>query len=133
MSNKLLYILWGVLYIICAGLGFIAAPEGVAYGLCILFSLVFFLPPAIVLRRAGKANDKKALRRMRNICLVWFICTLVMLIVNILSIGFSETGGRIVYYILILVSAPMICSQIWVISLFLWACLLAVSWKYLRK
>lgn len=133
MSNTFLYIAWGAMYAICAGLGFIAAPEGAALWLMVIFSLLFFLPPAILLYRAVREDHKPTLRRIRNISLIWLIAATCAICLNILSVLSSELTGRVLYYILILVSAPMVCGQYWVISLFLWACLLIVSWNYLRK
>ena len=133
MTNKHLYIAWGVLYLICAGLGFIPSPEGVAMGLMIFFSLVFFIPPAILVTRAVKSGDRNILKTVRNLALVSLSTTFFMLVLNILSVLFTETAGLVVYCILIMVSSPMVCGQVWVISLFLWACLLIVSWKHLKK
>ncbi len=133
MSNTFLYIAWGVLYAVCAGLGFIPSPDGVALGLMILFCLLFFLPPVILLRRAIQENNRKTLVLIRNLSLIWLITATVLLVLNILSVMFSALAGQVLYYFLILLTSPMICGQYWVLSLFLWACLLIVSWQQLRK
>ena len=133
MSNRFLYIAWGVMYAICAGLGFIPNPQGVATGLLVFFSLVFFLPPAILLYRAIKADNKRAISRLRAISLTWLIVTTCAICVNIMSVASTLLVGRVVYYILILVTAPMICGQSWILSIFLWALLLTISWKHLKK
>ena len=49
-----------------------------------------------------------------------------------LAVG-SEALGNVLHYILVVVSSPMIASGHWALSLFLWACLLMVSLKQLRK
>ena len=55
------------------------------------------------------------------------------LILNfVLAVG-SETLGDVLHSVLTIVSAPMICSGYWVLSLFGWACLLMVSIKLLKK
>ena len=133
MSNRFLYIAWAALYAACAGLGFIPNAQGVAQGLLIFFSLVFFVPPAILLQRAVKEKNIPAIRRIRNLALTWLILATVGICVNILSVGASATAGMVLYSILILTTAPMICGQFWVSSLFLWACLLVTSWKFLPK
>ena len=133
MSNNVLYIIWAALYVICAGLGFIPSPEGAAYWILLFFSLLFFVPPALILYRAAKKGEKKVLRRIRNLSLVSLIATLVMIILNIFSVAFTEAMGTALYYILIVVSSPMICGQIWAVSLFLWACLLMAALQQLRK
>ena len=133
MSDRLLYILWAVMYAICAGLGFIPATQGIAQGILIFFSLVFFLPPAILLHRANRKDDKDTIKIIRNLSLAWLITATVALCINILSVGASAMVGNVLYYILILVTAPMVCGQFWVMILFLWACLLIASWMKLGK
>ena len=59
--------------------------------------------------------------------------TLASILLNFLSIQASKDWGLVLNWILILVSTPMVCSQIWVLGLFGWACLLMVCLKYLRK
>ena len=133
MTKKKLYIAWAVMFVICAALGFIPAPKGAAYWSMFLFSLLFFVPPTILLYKAGKGRDKKELRRIRMISLISLGLTLLALALNFLSVDATEAAGIAVYYILIIVSSPMVCGQIWVVSLFLWGCLLTASWQELRK
>ena len=132
MTNRVLTILWGVLYAVCAGLGFIPAPKGIAWGLMVFFSLVFFLPPFVLLNRASRAGDTVTLKRLRTVALIWLAVTVVMILLNILSVAFSELAGTVLYYFLILLTAPMICSQVWLLPLFLWACLMIAAWMKLR-
>jgi len=125
MNKKVLYILWGVLFILCAGLGFIPAPEGALRMVLTALSILFFLPPALLLYRA----DRNTALLVRNLSLLSLGITLVTLILNfVLAVG-SETLGNILHYILVVVSAPMVSSGYWVLSLFLWACLLMASLK----
>lgn len=133
MTKKKLYIFWGVMFVICAALGFIPAPKGAAYWSMFLFSLIFFVPPTILLYKAIKGSDRKELGRIRTISLISLGLTLLALVLNFLSVNATEAAGRAVYYILIIVSSPMVCGQIWVVSLFLWGCLLTASWQNLRK
>lgn len=133
MSKKVLYIGWAALFILCAGLGFLPSPKGFAFGVLVFFSLLFFVPPAILLYRAMKAEDKRELRRIRNLSLISLSATLVVFILNIFSVGASAAAGKALYWLLILVSSPMVCARIWVISLFLWACLLMAALQALRK
>ena len=133
MTKKKLYIAWAIMFMICAALGFIPAPKGAAYWSMFLFSLLFFVPPTILLYKAGKGRDKKELRRIRMISLISLGLTLLALALNFLSVDATEAAGIAVYYILIIVSSPMVCGQVWVVSLFLWGCLLTASWQELRK
>ena len=133
MKRKNLYITWGVLYGICAALGFIHEPEGVLAGLMVTLSLLFFLPPAMLLYRAIPREQWGTVRVVRNLSIVSLVLTLIMLVLNFLSLGASDAVGLVMHGMLILVSSPMVCGQAWVVSLFLWACLLMVSLKYLKK
>ena len=133
MTKKNLYIAWGVLYVLCAALGFIPAPQGALYGLLFMLSLAFFIPPAVLLYRAVPRQDLATVRLIRTLSLLSLSATLVVLVLNLLSVGGSPEAGLFVYYLLILVSSPMVCNQIWFPSLFLWACLMVVSWQEIRK
>lgn len=129
MSNKLLFALWGVLFIICAGLGFIPEPSGILT----LVSLLFFLPPAVILYRAGKTGDTASVKLICSLAALSLGLTLLLLIGNVLSVAASEAVGTALYFLLTIVSAPMICSGYWVLSLFLWACLLTAGLQVLKN
>ena len=133
MNKKTLFALWGGMFILCAALGFIPEPESAARVVLTLLSLAFFVPPAWLLYRAGKEKDVLSLKLVRNLSALSLGLTLVLLIGNFLSALGSEALGNVVYYILVIVSSPMICSGHWASSLFLWACLLMVSLRQLRK
>ena len=133
MTKKKLYTAWGVMYVLCAALGFVPSPEGALFGLLFMLSLAFFIPPAVLLYRAIQRSDLATVRVVRTLSLVSLCATLVMLVVNLLSVGSTRVVGTAVYYLLILVSSPMVCNQVWFPSLFLWACLMVVSWKELKK
>ena len=129
MNKKLLYALWGCLFILCAGLGFIPEPKRSAQILLTILSLLFFLPPAVLLQQSGKRGDLHTVKLIRNLSALSLGLTLVLLVLNFLSAMRSEFLGSVLHYILVMVSSPMICSGHWAASLFLWACLLVASWK----
>ena len=129
MKNKILYGLWGCLYILCVGLGTVDDPQGFGKVLLILTSLIFFLPPAVLMHDAIKTENKKTKGILRGISLVSLCATVVILVVNFLSASAHTSVGDRLYEVLNLVSAPMLCSQYWIISLFLWACLLWSSFS----
>lgn len=133
MNKNVLFALWGGLFILCAGLGFIPEPSGAAAVLMTALALIFFVPPAVLLYRASKEQDSAALKLVRNLSALSLVLTLVLLIVNFLSAMHSEVLGTILYYVLVIVTSPMICSGHWAMSMFLWACLLMVSLRELRK
>lgn len=133
MKEKILYAVWGCLYILCVGLGFINGAEGFGKFVLVLISVLFFVPGAMILYEGVKAKNKKTLVRVRIISVASLVLTMIAWIANVMSISASEEVGNVLYEILVLVSAPMICSQYWVLSLFLWACLLMASFKRIQK
>ena len=129
MKKSHLFALWIFLFILCAGLGFypeVTVWKTAVSGLC-------FLPPALLLNRAYREKDRHTLCLVRNLSALSLGVTLITLILNFVLAVSSERLGNILHYILIIVSAPMICSGYWVLSLFLWACLLMMSFQLLRK
>lgn len=133
MKQKNLFLLWGGMFILCAALGFIPGPTGFGKWLLVVLSCGFFIPPALLLRQAVDGKDRQTLLLIRNLSLLSLLLTLVLLVGNVLSVRGSEFLGQVLYYILVIVSSPMVCGQYYVLSLFLWACLLMVSLKYTRK
>lgn len=129
MKRKILYPLWAVLFILCAGLGFIPEPEAITAKALSVLSVAFFVPPALLLYR----SEKQDALLIRNLSALSLTLTLVLLILNFLLAFSSETLGQILHYVLIIVSCPMICSGHWALSLFLWACLLMASLKQSRR
>ena len=133
MSNKSLYSLWGVLFIICAALGFIPIPYNWVQTVLTALSVLFFLPPAVLLYRAGKQHDRSTALIIRNLSLGSLGLTLAFLILSVVCAVQSEFLGNFLHGILVIVSTPMICSGFWVLSLFLWACLLIYSMQIIGK
>ena len=133
MNKKLLYALWAVLFILCAACGFIPEPAGALQIVCTVLALVFFLPPAILLYTAVSRQDTAAVQLIRNLSALSLGLTAVLLILNFFTAFASEALGRVLHYILTIVSSPMICSGHWAMSLFLWACLLMAALRQLRR
>ena len=129
MKPKILYILWAILFILCAGLGFIPEPGENLQVLMTLLSLLFFLPPAAALYHSGKQQDAAGCLLIRNLSGLSLGLTLILLILNFLTALQSEFMGQVLHYVLVVVSSPMICSGHWAMSLFLWACLLMASFR----
>ena len=127
MKKNLLYTAWVVLYILCAALGFLPERSGALQVFLSLLSLVFFLPPALLLRQGKQAGDKKTVSLVRTVSLTSLGLTLLMLIFNIIFAARTAAVGNALHALLVLVSAPMMTAGAWVVSLFLWACLLVAS------
>ena len=130
MNKKLLLMLWAGLFIMCAALGFIPEPEGAAAAAMTAVSVLFFLPPALLLY---KFRDLVTVKLIRNLSALSLGFTLVLLILNFLTVLRSEYLGQVLHYVLVIVSSPMICSGHWALSLFLWACLLMASLRQCRR
>ena len=99
---------------LCGLLGFIPEPSGFLKGLLMALSMIFFIPGWILLYR-GQA------KAVRNLSAVSLAVTLFLLILNFLSGRAVQAAGEFLYGLLVFFSSPMICSQYWVLSLFLWA------------
>lgn len=128
MKEKVLYCIWVCMYILCVGLSFITPANTLSAAALTVISLLFFVPGGIILYDARKAGNRKGILRIRLISTLSLGLTAAMLIVTFLSVTASKEVGEILYELLILVSAPMICSGYWFISLFLWACLFTATW-----
>ena len=124
MKKVILYSIWLFLYALCAGLGYVEEAEGLQAAALTLMSLVFFVPGVLLLLDGRKAEDRKGLLLLRWICIAVLSLTTIFIIAGIFSALGSEALGDALHQILICVSVPMVCSQHWLLSLFLWACLL---------
>ena len=128
MSKKLLFALWGGLFILCAGLGFIPGfSQNVSAGaqaVLTVLAVAFFAPPAYLIYGAKKEKDARTLKLVRGISLLSLGLTLLALVLNVLSAMGTVTMGNVLFAVL---------SGYWALSLFLWACLLIVSHSLLRK
>lgn len=127
MKTKNLFLLWSGCYIVCLLLSFIPAPADFVRILFALISLLFFVPGGILLLRGRGRSDRVLLLRLRLISGLSLLLTAVMMLVNLLSITGSEALGKVMYVLLLLVSAPMTISFHWMLSLFLWACLFVAT------
>ena len=127
MKSQFLYALWGALFILCAGLGFIPEPAGVLRVLLTGLSILFFLPPAVLVWKGRREKDRQTLMLVRNLSIVSLGLSVGLIIANFLTVFRSELLGDILHGVLVVVSSPMICSGHWAMSLFFWACLLISS------
>lgn len=119
----LLYGSWIWLYLLCAGLAHITQPQPAQSVALTVVALIFFIPAVILLIDGLRNKRQKQLRLLRWISISSLVLTLLLLIANVLSALASEAMGNVLHEILIFVSVPMVCSQHWVLSMFLWACL----------
>lgn len=133
MKQHYLFALWGGLFTLCAVLGFIPEPGRALQILMTLLSVACFIPPALLLRRSKQSGNRSIALLIRNLSAASLVLTAVLIILNFLSAFGGELLGNILHSILIIVSSPMICSGYWVLSLFLWACLMIASANILKN
>ena len=133
MKNRNLYIAWAVLYVACAVLGFVPSPASTIRVLIVAVSLAFFVPPAVLLYRYAKRDHEKGLKLIRMLALVSLVASMIAIVLNFATVGASAAAGKVLYWIMIVVSVPMVSMQSWALSLFLWAILLVISQQQLKK
>ena len=130
MNRKTLFALWGGLYTLCAGLGFIPAPAGALKILLTVLAAAFFVPPLMIVYGKG---DRHTLQLIRNLAAWWLVLTTGLIIINFMSATAPEHLGNLLHAVLVIVSSPMICGQYWVLSLFGWAFVMFAAMAQLKK
>ena len=134
LNKYILLAIWAGMFILCAVLGYLPPQEGANQWLLAIIALLFFLPPALLVYRCWREKDRKMLRLVRTVALTVLAATVVLLVINLMSVALilvlpEDTAmavGDVLYDLLILVSTPMICGQYWGIGLVGWA---AVLWS----
>ena len=124
MKQKTLFIFWGGMYILCGLLGLGSGPAGAGR---VLLTLAFFLPPFLIFRKAKGSQDRQTLRLLRDLSAASLGLTVLLIGLNVAAFNASETVGNLLHVLLVFLSSPMVCGGNWLISLFLWACLLIAS------
>lgn len=133
-DKGILKAIWAGMFLICCVLGFIPNPGKGGEILMIILSVLFFVPGYADAYFSWKSRDHKELRLIRNLCILSLGGTLVVLVANLLSLLTSSLElGDMLYYLLVVVSTPMICGRYWVYSLLLWAILLWCCIAALRR
>ena len=129
MSNTVLFALWGGFYALCAGLGFVAAPGPALRLLMIALSLAMFVPPFLLNRK----GNRRVRLLVRNLSLAWLIVTGILLPANFLTALAPEMLGNFLHGLLTVLSSPLICSDSWALTIFLWACVFFDARAKLKK
>jgi riboflavin transporter FmnP len=128
---RLLYMAWGVLFVLTAVLGFffpdVSDPAGRA-ALTVL-SVLFFLPPWLILRKSRKEGKRFHSWLIGFLSMASIVLTLVLLVLNLMSPLWEERVGIALNAALVIVSAPMVCSNFYALPLFLWGVLLVAAFK----
>ncbi len=127
-----LFCAWGALYLLTVGLGFLTGVTGLLKGALAAIALVFFVPGALLLWKGYEENNRRLIVSIRWICAMVLALTTCFLLAFFLCAAFaSEAVVNVVFVLLSLVSAPMLCGQYWFLGLFGWACLLFAA--FLKK
>ncbi len=132
-KTKKYWIAWGILYLTCTLWGFIPSPDSALFWLLLLTSLGFFIPPGLLLHHAIRGGDRGTVKLIRRLSILSLSVTTVTIVLNFLSANSSDAVGTVLYWLLIIVSTPMVCSQVWVLSLFGWAVLLMSTLFHQKK
>lgn len=136
MKDKQLYLYWLYLYIICAILSFIPQERNpLVAALLAILTLVFFLPPAILLYRGIRQESHPHLKTIALISALSLGLTTLLFIANILTALAPNNLllGNIFYALLILFSTPMLCAPYPILSPLLWASLLVIALRWRKK
>ena len=130
-SYKALYIAWAVMFAVTAVLGllFPAVESPAGRWALALTAAVFFLPPWLILTKARQKNARFHIRLLRWLCIASLVLTAGLLIMNLRSAGLGNMLGTAMNAALTVVSAPMVCSNLFVLPIFLWGCLLADTFR----
>ena len=133
MKSKILWGSWIYLFAQCAVLGFVPTPPMALKILFGIFAVAFFLPPFLLIRW----ESKKAVKPITIISGISLVLTVGLIIANYASSLITGTVGRtwgqVLHIALGILSTPMYCGQIWLLSLFGWAFLLHYGIQTLRK
>ena len=131
-NKYMLAALWVGMFILCCVLGFLPSQEGANRWLLAIFAVLFFLPPALLVYGLWRIRDKAWLRILRIIAIAVVASTVALLLMNMFSITLlmllpmqaALAVGDVLYYLLLVVSTPMVCGQYWGIGMIGWAALM---------
>lgn len=133
MKEKILYLFWLAMYIICVGMGTILERNILIHILLMVLALGFYIPGLLLVIEGIKQNDPKILLRVRIVCICSLVLSLILIVANIASVYASSSVGNVLNQVLLIVATPMHCCYYRFISLFLWACLLIGTMPRLWK
>ena len=123
MKEKILYLFWLAMYIICVGMGTLTERSVFIHILLMVLAIAFYIPGLLLVMEGIKQNSSKILLRVRIISICSLVLSLIFIIANITSVYASSSVGNVLNQVLLIVATPMHCCYYRFISLFLWACL----------
>ena len=129
-KEAVLYEIWAAMYVAAVLLSLVNHAQGVGLVLIQIYSVAFFIPGAILLIDALRSKDSKTLLLLRWVSGLSLGLTLVLTVLNLVSVLGPQWLGDLVYVLLGLASVPMLCGRFWWLSLFLWGSFLTASLLY---
>ena len=131
LSYKMLYIAWAALFALTAVLGFVfPAAETLGARLALAgLAVVFFLPPWLILAKSRSEGRRFHVWLIGFLAAASIVLTVALLVLNLMSPRWSEAVGIALNAALVILSAPMVCSNFYVLPLFLWGTLLAAAFR----
>ena len=131
LSYKMLYIAWAILFALTVVLGFLfPEAEGAGAKIALLLTAaVFFLPPWLILRKSRKEGRRFHGWLIGFLAMASIVLTLVLLVLNLMSPMWNEQIGIALNAALVIISAPMVCSNFYVLPIFLWGALLMAAFQ----
>ena len=133
LTYKTLCLLWAGLFAVTAVLGllFPGAQSGAGRFFLALISVVFFLPPFLILRRAKAERNRFYLRLVRYLSIANLVLTPVLICAGILSLPYGEALGNLIHVLMTVLCAPLVCSNYYALPMVLWAMVFYSS--FIRK
>jgi hypothetical protein len=133
MKMKSIWLSWLYMFILCAVLGFIPEPTGFFKFLFVVAAVAFFVPGFVLLTKADHRDELKTIRIVRNLSMGALALSVAMILLNFVSVLLSKDWGTVLYYMMVVLASPLVCGQYWVLTLFLWACLMFYAISLLKK
>ena len=130
-KKPVIYIIWAVWYLTCLFLSLGATPQGFAKAAFVMTGLAFYVPAYYLLYLSKK--DAKHIKVVQYISVGSLVAFVVLFVLNVLSVKWSDGAGRILDILFKVFCAPITCMQYWVVGLFMWAGLLRICGLMLKK
>lgn len=129
LRYQTLYYIWGGLFALTAVLGllFPNVEHEAALAALMAVSVGFFVPPWLILEKAKGENRLFHVRLLRYLAIASLTATLVFLCAGILSVRYDQAVGDLLHIMMTILCAPLVCSNFYVVPMFLWATLLVGS------
>lgn len=124
-----LYRLWIALFVLTAILGLLFPGAESAAGRFFLagISVVFFIPPWLILVKARGEGSAHHVRIVRYLSIASLLLTMLLLCAGILSVRWGERAGDVIHILMTVICAPLVCSNYYALPMFGWALLLTGS------